>query len=347
MVKYNPLINTDRKRVEIVRPQVINTTVQQSADKLLIDKLENDKIMIGKNNAVGCSQYTIQGLKDEIIKQIPVPLEAGANISIKDNKINTVKYNDADIRKLIADVSKQSKNTSNQLSDTISANILTQEKVNKDLSQQITELYDKNSGNLSVINQYTVDTDVFKTKTIENLQQYDSKIEDLYNIADDIKSHLESSNLELVQTIEKSVANIGKVFEAIDAEKAAEKAEIVEKIEANYAKCSQECTDVINQVETKMNAVRADMKSVESVVLAKVELVLDKKVQEINAIISEHEKKVNEATSKVNRNMTQVNKEIQTVKNANPNSVEFARIVKTLTDKMAKIEQVFKFKDLE
>ena len=44
MVRYNPLIQRDTKRIEVVRPQIVNTIVKQTSDKVMIDKIDNEKI---------------------------------------------------------------------------------------------------------------------------------------------------------------------------------------------------------------------------------------------------------------------------------------------------------------
>ena len=69
-MKYNPLINTDRKKIEVVRPQILNTNLTQTADKILIEKIMDDKIMIGKSDRIVCSDWSINAIKDDIIKQI-------------------------------------------------------------------------------------------------------------------------------------------------------------------------------------------------------------------------------------------------------------------------------------
>ena len=99
MVRYNPLIQRDTKRIEVVRPQIVNTIVKQTNDKVMIEKIDNEKILVGKDDAIGCSSYSVSSLKQEILEHIPVPLNAGSNIFIKDNLISAQQYDDAGIKK--------------------------------------------------------------------------------------------------------------------------------------------------------------------------------------------------------------------------------------------------------
>ena len=104
MSKYNPLFqNNNKKSVEVVRPQIIQNTINQTKDNIVIDKLINDKVLIGNGDKIISSQYSIKDLIKETTNLIPPPLQSGDNILIKDNKISSVRYDDTNLRQIIED----------------------------------------------------------------------------------------------------------------------------------------------------------------------------------------------------------------------------------------------------
>ena len=202
MVKYNPLINTDRKKVEIVRPQIVNTNLTQSADKILIEKILDNKIMIGKDNRIICSDFSVESIKNDIMQQIPTPLQAGKNIEITDNHIHSTMYDDTILINKLDTLKTITDNNRTKIEGML-GNIETKHTQDHNtLCKQVQDLYDRNSGNLEVLNKYTTETDLFKTRTIKDLNSIKADIDTVNKAVDKNRRDIETNNLELIEKIE-------------------------------------------------------------------------------------------------------------------------------------------------
>tara|TARA_Y100000361_G_scaffold61774_1_gene54253 strand:+ start:230 stop:1276 length:1047 start_codon:yes stop_codon:yes gene_type:complete len=347
MVKYNPLINTDRKRVEIVRPQIINTSIHQSADKLLIDKLENDKIMICKDDRITCSAFSIESIKNDIMQQIPTPLQAGRNIEITDNQINSTMYDDTMLINKLDTLKTITDNNRTKIEGML-GNIET--KLTQDqntLSKQVQDLYDRNSGNLEVLNKYTTETDLFKTRTIKDLQSVKADIDTVNMAIDKNRKDIETNNLELIALVETTVSNTSGVFEKIEAGMIENTKDMDVKIKQSFNNCIGEYNKLDNKVDNQISGLKVLIQGIEPIILARVEKVMEDKKKEMDKKITENTKTLQTEMVKMNKNMEQMNQELQEIKTANPNSKEFSRIVKKLTTQMAEIQSAFNFKHLQ
>jgi len=347
MVKYNPLINTDRKKVEIVRPQIVNTNLTQSADKILIEKILDDKIMIGKDNRIICSDFSVESIKTDITNLIPTQLQAGDNIQITDNKINSTMYDDTmlinklDTLKIITD------NTRTKLEGML-GNIETKyTEEQKTITEQIKDLYHINTGNLEVLNRNTTETDLFKTKVIKDLHSVKADIDTVNKAVDKNRKDIESNNLDLIALVENTVSNTSGVFEKIEAKMAENNKDIDVKIQESYKVNIGEYNKLDNKLENQTSALKVLIQGIEPIILAKVEKVMEDKMKQIDKKLSENTKTTQTVMEKINKNMEQMNIDLQEVKTANPNSKEFSRIVKKLTTQMNEIQSAFNFKHLQ
>ena len=350
MVRYNPLIQRDTKRIEVVRPQIVNTIVKQTNDKVMIDKIDNEKILVGKDDAIGCSSYSVSSLKQEILEHIPVPLNAGSNIFIKDNLISAQQYDDAGIKKSLQGMEAQLNTTRQEF--TTQLNLINQAKDDlvqntKGLEGKLTDLYDLNSGNIEMVGKHKANLDAHKTETVKQLEQLDEKLNNYLKINDEIQHKIENSHLESIKLLEQHTTQMSKVLEGVDKkiEAGAENSKV--QVEEIYDKCADLVTKADIKASNQTAQVREDMKGIESVVLAKVEKLMANKSKEIEQKLSDSEKRVNTANAKIQKNMEQMNQELQVVKDANPNSKEFSRVIKKLTGQMTEIQSAFNFKHLQ
>ena len=87
-----------KKNIEIVRPQIIQNTINQTNDNIIIEKLQNDKLLIAKDDKIVSSAYTITDVFKELCQSIPAPLEAGHSVRIDGNVISVDTYDDTDVR---------------------------------------------------------------------------------------------------------------------------------------------------------------------------------------------------------------------------------------------------------
>ena len=110
MSRFNPLFQQNTKRnVEVVRPQIIQNTIKQTNDNVVIDQLINDKILIGNDDKIISSSYSIQDIIQDAKSLIPEPLQSGNNILIKDNIISSVQYDDSILKRTIEENDKNLK----------------------------------------------------------------------------------------------------------------------------------------------------------------------------------------------------------------------------------------------
>ena len=95
MQKYNPLFKTKHKHKEQnLQPKVIQNIVNQTQDNVVIDKLSDNYILVGKDQKIISSQYKFQDFFKEVYSNFPIPLIQGDNVKIQNNEISVEIYDD-------------------------------------------------------------------------------------------------------------------------------------------------------------------------------------------------------------------------------------------------------------
>ena len=118
MKRYNPLFQNanNKKNIEVVRPQIIQNTINQTSDNIVIEKLQSQKILIGQDDKIVSSGYTIADIFNDVKKNLPPPMVAGSNIDIVNGVINSKMYDDAELRKHINNTEKETNDIITNLS---------------------------------------------------------------------------------------------------------------------------------------------------------------------------------------------------------------------------------------
>jgi hypothetical protein len=344
MSKFNPLFqNNNKKSVEVVRPQIIQNTITQTKDNIVIDKLINDKVLIGNGDKIISSQYSIKDLIQETKKLIPPPLQNGDNILIKDNKISSLRYDDTNLKKiieenhkmhekLITNISQDTTNLKNQIkanSENLlnSLNLLKKQvdeeqkkgDIIKEEIKNISQHYDKeikiNNGKINDINE----SNMIYIKVINN------KINDLevfYN-----------EKLELLKTsYENDKEEYNKMYELLNKKIDDINETTKNKIEYNMEMVSEK----INNINSINNEKFINFeKKIDNKINNTIEFLNKKTMKEIE---SRDEKIMN-----INKNVDNIYKDVVILKESNPQSKNLQKIIQKLTDKVSLIDSHFKF----
>ena len=74
MRRYNPLFQTanSKRSVEVIRPQIIQNTINQTSDNVVIEKLNNNKILIAMDDKITSSHYDINAIFNDVYKNINI-----------------------------------------------------------------------------------------------------------------------------------------------------------------------------------------------------------------------------------------------------------------------------------
>lgn len=344
MSRFNPLFQQNTKRnVEVVRPQIIQNTIKQTNDNVVIDQLINDKILIGSDDKIISSSYSIKDIIQETKNLIPEPLQSGSNILIKDNIISSVQYddsilkrtieeNDKNLKYLISNVSQETINIKNLIivnSDNLSNSLkLVSEEVENikkggyDISEELKKTahhYDKEikktNGEIDDIKQGNMIQSKIINNRIQDLEQHNiKKLEDLKTCYDNDKEDF----LKSYDNLDKKINDIEETFK--------------NKLEYNMVMVEQKLNNIIHLNNEKLNNVESK---------------IDNKINNIaeyltNKMMKEMEER-DEKASTLKKIVDNLYTDVITLKDSNPQSKQLQKIIQQLTDKISLIDSHFKF----
>ena len=344
MSRFNPLFQQNTKRnVEVVRPQIIQNTIKQTNDNVVKDQLINDKILIGSDDKIISSSYSIQDIIQDAKSLIPEPLQSGNNILIKDNIISSVQYddsilkrtieeNDKNLKYLISNVSQDTANIKeliNVNSDNLSNSLLfVNEKIENikkesyDISEELKKTayhYDeeikKTNGEIEDIKGGNLIQCKIINNRIQDLEQhYIKMIEDLKTSYDnDKKDYLKSYDILNIK-----INDIEETFK--------------NKLEYNMVIVEQKLNNIIHLNNEKLNNIESK---------------IDNKINNIaeyltNKMMKEMEDR-DEKASTLKKIVDNLYTDVITLKDSNPQSKQLQKIIQQLTDKISLIDSHFKF----
>lgn len=344
MSRFNPLFQQNTKRnVEVVRPQIIQNTIKQTNDNVVIDQLINDKILIGNDDKIISSSYSIQDIIQDAKSLIPEPLQSGNNILIKDNIISSVQYDDSILKRTIEENNKNLKYLiSNVSQDTAN----------------IKELINVNSDNLS-------NSLLFVNEKIENIKKesydiseelkktsyhYDEEIKKTNGEIEDIKG----GNLIQCKIINNRIQDLEqhyiKMIEDLKTSYENDKKDYLKSYDILNIKINDIEETFKNKLEYNMVIVEEKLNNITHLnneKLNNIENKIDNKINNIaeyltNKMMKELEERDEKAlTSK--KIVDNLYTDVITLKDSNPQSKQLQKIIQQLTDKVSIIDTHFKF----
>ena len=344
MSKYNPLFqNNSKKSVEVVRPQIIQNTINQTNDNIVIDKLINDRVLIGNGDKIISSPYSIKDLMQETKNLIPPPLQSGDNILINDNKISSVRYDDTNLKKIIEENHK------------------IHEKLISNVSQDTTKLknqFKENSDNL--LNSLNL-----LKKDVEEQQKKDDEIkEEIKNISHQYDDEINKNNYKINDLNENNMVYFKVINNKMNDLEVSynDKLELLktsyenDKEEYNkmYELLNKKIDDINettkNKIEYNMEIVRGKIDNINSINNEKFDNFEKKIDNKINNTIEFLNKKLikeiesrDEKIMNINKNVDNIYKDLVILKDSNPQSKNLQKIIQKLTDKVSLIDSHFKF----
>lgn len=344
MFRHNPLMQSNsKKNIEIVRPQIIQNTITQSNDNIIIDKLQNDTILIAKDDKIISSSYSIRDLILETKNIIPSPLQAGENINIIDNTISTEIYNDTDVRTKIQATHE---------------NVETQFAKQSQKNQEFQNLIQLNNENMVKSHEALVikleNSDEKREALNINMdqiaEQVGKDIKEVYKTIDDVKKQ----NKLLTKGINSNIKDLAAFYK-----------EEIEKVKGviseNITKTDIRLNEVIDKVEQcdknfketldQNNKIYDDKLTDMSRMLQENMANNEKRIQDnIANIFEELSRKFDQKLqdkdveiTKLTKTMESIYKEVVVVKDLDPNSKQLQKLIKQLTDKVTLIDKHFKF----
>lgn len=344
MTRFNPLLQSlSKKNIEIVRPQIFQNTINQTNDNVVIEKLVNQKLLVGQDDKIISSSYTINDVVLECKKSIPTPLQAGTNVSIVDGIVSAGMYDDTGVRSAI-------KNTQENMVDKFTN--LSQN--NTDLENRINEkcenLSKQQSSITHEVNQLKEHQDVLTKLSNDNTQHLDNEIavyrkeidivkEATIKLGDVIQVKMEELETKYDGKLNEISINISndKVLDKKYKEDSFEQLKEIKqntenKLTYNVLEISEKLNDVIHQNEDTFNHFKNN-----------IEIKMNNMVDSLD---KKYKKEIQERDSKISHLKTTIDKlhaEVVVLRELDPNSKQLQKIIKQLTDKVSLIDKHFKF----
>ena len=344
MVKFNPLLQSKKESVSIIRPQVVHNIVKQSEDKIIIDKLVDNKILVGKDNSVLSSKYSIQDLVSNLENKIPKPLIAGSNIVIEEGIINSILYDDAGIKQTIfenTDILNQKIEDVNESIRELKKNI---ETVDKSSKNSLLNLTNRFTGSLEKIDSINQEHKQTATNTINEMKQVFVEIDKLKDSNQLISKNLDHQMKEVQDKIDMNEEQVDSKFLQLNSNLSIS-VKVVEKSVNDYIEANKK-----EILDTKKNTIDnlADLKLNVIDIIREIRSNCSDSIEQVKSEVSESISEINKKhkveLEKLGTDIISLKTQIQDLKVCNPNSVEFSKTLKTLNDKINAIDKKFKFK---
>ena len=329
--------------MEVVRPQIIQNTINQTNDNIVIDKLHNQKLLIGQDDKIVSSEYSIVDIFNDFKKALPSPLEAGSNINIINGIIHSKMYDDTDVKKSIK-----------SYVDEINANLT-------DVSQNYSELkniIDFKYENLSKqqINLMEDYQNINKHQTILNLllndnsKQFIDELQKTNKDIDGIKKDNMMSKIDInnkIKDIEddykKSIEDLKQYIALYDTNKGKKDDIINDKLDRYNVDMNNKIEYNNEILEQKANKLYVDIQNNFSEMEVKVMTECKKMVEDMKNKYDNELQGKDQEISKLNKMVETLNNDVVILKDMDPNSKNLQKIIKKLTDKVSVIDKHFKF----
>ena len=342
MRRYNPLFQTanSKRSVEVIRPQIIQNTINQTSDNVVIEKLNNNKILIAMDDKITSSHYDINAIFNEVYKKLPEPLVAGSNIEILNGKIHSKMYDDTDLRKHIKNTEKET----NDLITDISQNTVELKKL---INLKCDNLSVQQISILEELNTLTKRQKILKSLLDDNALYFGEENRKLHTEISDVKKNttmmkddinkkmkeMDNDNKKCLDSmkllIDNNDKNHNKNHNDMNEKLQKYSMEVDNKIEYNKELLDENANKLYVDIQNNNN---------------EVELKIIKECKEImnemkDIFNTEMEKKQQE----VNKLVDKLQTDVIALQDIDPNSKNLQKVIKQLTDKVSLIDKHFKF----
>ena len=348
MNRFNPLFQNanSKKNVEVVRPQIIQNTINQTSDNIVIEKLQNQKLLIGQDDKIVSSGYSITDILNDFKKTLPSPLVAGSNIDIVNGVVHSKMYDDTDVKNRI-------KNNMEEFN----ANLT-------DLSQNYNEFknsFDFKCDNLSK-QQITLMEDVNNINKRQNVlnallndsnKEFSNELKANYKEIETLKKNNNISNkvinnkiVDLENDYKKSIEDLKKSINLDDKNKEKKYDFINDKLDKYNVDMNNKIEYNKELLEDNANKLYVDIQNNSSNAEERILNNFKKMLEDVcNKYDAKLQKKEQEIT-KLSKMVETLNNDVVTVKDLDPNSKQLQKIIKKLTDKVTLIDRHFKFNNV-
>lgn len=345
MRRYNPLFQTanSKRSVEVIRPQIIQNTINQTSDNVVIEKLNNNKILIAMDDKITSSHYDINAIFNEVYKNLPEPLVAGSNIEILNGKIHSKMYDDTDLRKHIKNTEKET----NDLITDISQNTVELKKL---INLKCDNLSVQQISILEELNTLTKRQKILKSLLDDNAQYFGEENRKLHTEISDVKKNTTMMKDDINKKM-KEMDNDNK--KCLDSMKL-----LIDNNDKNHNKNHNDMNeklqkysmDVDNKIEynkelldENANKLYVDIQNYQSNMEEKLINNFKKMIDDVcNKYDDKLQKKEQEIT-RLTKMVETLNVDVVSVKNLDPSSKQLQKVIKQLTDKVSLIDKHFKF----
>lgn len=344
MNRYNPLFEVKKQEVS-TQPNIIQNIIKQTQDNIIIDKLSDNYILIARNDKIVSSKYNFQDLIKELKSNFPNPLIPGENVKINKNEISVDLYNDTVLSEKVQkcqDKLIEIQINSKKDMETVSS-----------MTNQIIEIKKDYKANLkktmSSVDDIYNNVLIFNTsieeshrETNDSFTKYDKKFNELedrilmndkryFKECNSISDKLEKSNLEFENKLKK-IENNNELFEE----------KMNKELQSNYKKLEKK----MNLQQSMMNSKHLELCTTITEDYKKMtkdyDIQIDNKLKIIQDDMNLHIIMNQTEIKKIRKIANDSNQDIQTLKDLDPNSKNTQRIIRTLTDKLHKLDQIFK-----
>ena len=348
MNRFNPLFQNanSKKNVEVVRPQIIQNTINQTNDNIVIEKLQNQKLLIGQDDKIVSSGYSITDIFNDFKKTLPSPLVAGSNIDIVNGVVHSKMYDDTDVKNII-------KNNMEEFN----ANLT-------DLSQNYNEFknsFDFKCDNLSK-QQITLMEDVNNINKRQNVlnallndsnKEFSNELKANYKEIETLKKNNNISNkvinnkiVDLENDYKKSIDDLKKSINLDDKNKEKKYDVINDKLDKYNVDMNNKIEYNKELLEENANKLYVDIQNNSSNAEERILNNFKKMLEDVcNKYDAKLQKKEQEIT-KLSKMVETLNNDVVNVKDLDPNSKQLQKIIKKLTDKVTLIDKHFKFNNV-
>ena len=344
MMKYNPLLqSSNKKKVEIVRPQIIQNTIKQTNDNIVIEKLVNQKLLIGHEEKIISSPYTVNDIFKELQQSIPTPLQAGSNVSITNGVVSASMYDDTDVRNEIA-------NTQLNIQDHYTKLSQNDNDLANKMYKECEKLFNKQKGIVNEVDKVKKSQGELQEIFKDNAYQFDNDIQTNYKYIDTVKEEVMESHdvinnkiQEIQEQYDKRIDEINSRYENNREYNKQIYIDTAKKIEEIQEHTKNQQIKDMSIVSEKINNIMAQNQRE----FSSLEKKFDNKINNIVEFLDDKYKTKIEATNdkinKLQKTIEKLNVDIVTVKELDPNSKQLQKVIKQLTDKVSLIDKHFKF----
>ena len=346
MQKYNPLFKTKYKHKEQnLQPKVIQNIVNQTQDNVVINKLSDNYILVGKDQKIISSQYKFQDFFKEVYSNFPIPLIPGGNVKIQNNEISVEIYDDTilldNYTKCHNEISEINNNI-DRISDHIVAVSAYMNVLPDKYNDKICKLKKNQEDLILKSEEYNNKTDLLRTKDQEKYLLFFNELDEKI---DEIKKNIDISEQLNNQTCNDLLQKYNVLqdsFEKLHMNNTLLQNKINKEMKKNYETLEKKLTIQQNKFDSKYIDLCTNVTNNYSQMQENFYEKLEQKFLTMEKTNNIELASNQEEIQKLRNYINNVNQSVVLLKDSDPNSKILQKTIKVLTDKISKIDKYFK-----